>query len=141
MSWRFAQLPRAAVLGIASPAIAADRAQEACEQSKRGGQDWDKQIIGCSALLSRSSLTNGDRAITLANRALGGEASGLEAALLPANKADHTGSPRRVQPEPDDVGLDGAEGGDDTVLVIMTILGVSGDEAVEYFPFDPYSPR
>ena len=76
MSWRLAWLALAALLGFASPAIAADRAQEACEQSKRGGQDWDKQIIGCSALLSRSSLTNGDRAITLENRAFANEGKG-----------------------------------------------------------------
>jgi tetratricopeptide (TPR) repeat protein len=73
---RFAQLALAALLGFASPAIAADRAQETCEQSKRGGQDWDKQIIGCSAVLSRSSLTNGDRAITLENRAFANEGKG-----------------------------------------------------------------
>src|ERR1700732_1878195 len=76
MSGRFAQLPLAALLGFASPAIAGDRVQEACEQSKRGGQDWDKQIIGWSAGLSRSSLTNGDRAITLANRAFANEGKG-----------------------------------------------------------------
>ena len=76
MSWRFAQLALAALLGFASPAIAADRAQQTCEQSKRGGQDWDKQIIGCSALLSRSSLTNGDRSITLENRAFANEGKG-----------------------------------------------------------------
>jgi hypothetical protein len=41
-------------------------------------------------------------------------------------------SPRAsVQPEPDDVGLDVAEGGDDTVLDVMAILGVGGDEAVD----------
>jgi hypothetical protein len=32
----------------------------------------------------------------------------------------------RSKPEPDDVGLDGAEGDDDTVLDVMTILGVVG---------------
>jgi hypothetical protein len=32
----------------------------------------------------------------------------------------------RSKPEPDDVGLDGAEGDDDTVLDVMTILGAVG---------------
>ena len=67
MSWRLVQLALVALLGFASPAIAADRAQEACEQSKRGGKDWDKQIIGCSALLSRSSLTMARHSTNWAN--------------------------------------------------------------------------
>jgi hypothetical protein len=44
------------------------------------------------------------------------------------------------QPEPDDVGLYGTQGGDDTVLDKVTI-DVVDDEAVEDFPFHAYSPR
>ena len=65
MSWRFAQLALAAFVGFASPVIAADRDWDACKQSV---QDWDKEIAGCSAVLSRSRITNGDRAFALNNR-------------------------------------------------------------------------
>src|ERR1700721_1336437 len=65
MSSRFAGLALAMFVSFASPVIAADRDWDACKQSV---QDWDKEIAGCSAVLSRSRITNGDRAFALNNR-------------------------------------------------------------------------
>ena len=65
MSSRFAGLALATFVGFASPVIAADQDWDACKQSV---QDWDKEIAGCSAVLSRSRTTNGDRAFALNNR-------------------------------------------------------------------------
>src|ERR1700685_3561780 len=73
MSRRFAQLALAAFVGFASPVIAADRDWDACKQSV---QDWDKEIAGCSAVLSRSRITNGDRAFALNNRGFAYDAKG-----------------------------------------------------------------
>src|SRR5271170_1445286 len=62
MSWRFAALALALFVNFASPAIAGDWEWDACKQS---GQDWDKEIAGCSAVLSRRQITSGDRAFAL----------------------------------------------------------------------------
>ena len=45
-----------------------------------------------------------------------------------------------VDPETDDVCLDSAERSDNSIFDIVTGLGVDRDEAVEDFPFYPYSP-
>ena len=52
MSWRFGWLALAAFMAFASPVVAADRDWDACSQSSSGGQDWDRQISGCSNVLS-----------------------------------------------------------------------------------------
>ncbi|MFZ0210531.1 MAG: tetratricopeptide repeat protein, partial [Roseiarcus sp.] len=79
MSWRFGWLALAAFMAFASPVVAADRDWDACSQSSSGGQDWDRQITGCSNVLSRGSReTIAKRAVALNNRGLGYD-----------NKADH----------------------------------------------------
>ena len=101
MSWRFGWLALAASMAFASPVVAADRDWDACQQSSSGGQDWDRQITGCSNVLSRGSReTIVKRAVALNNRGLGYDNKGdHDRAIVDYNDAISPAAelPRRVR--------------------------------------------